>query len=179
MANALYELQDYEVADFFVSHLNSDYETIIGLINDDGGKGTKSQFMIAIHILQQRFRYKVTKLKETDDLMTPPKKNTFKYVTVCGGHDDYKHVVSIVENRIYDSSNKKILTLCKESVAWCCSKAVHELEESGRTIDSGYLVKPPTKDNNYFKKFNFKKRKFQASKNENESNKKKMRKEGS
>ena len=74
MANALYELQDYEVADFFVSHLNSDYETIISLINDDGGKGTKSQFMIAIHILQQRFRYKVTKLKKTDDLMTPTKK---------------------------------------------------------------------------------------------------------
>ena len=182
MANALYELQDFEVADFFVSHLNSDYETITSFIHNDGGKGTKSQFMIAILILQHKFKYKVTTLKENDTLLTPPEKGQFKFVTVCGGYDDYKHVISIVQNRIFDSSNKKILTLCEESVAWCCSKTVKELKASGKTIDSGYLVTPPVKNHNYFKKFNFKKRQFKAIQNksesdENESNAKKMRKE--
>ena len=179
MANALYELQDFEVADFFVGHLNSDYETITSFIHNDGGKGTKSQFMIAILILQHKFKYKVIKLKPNDSLLTPPKKGHIKFVTVCGGYDDYKHVISIVENRIFDSSNKKILTLCKENIAWCCSKTVNELEASGKTIDSGYLVIPPKKDHNYFKKFNVKKRKLKAKQSENESNAKKMRKEES
>ena len=84
-------------------------------------------------------------LKSTDDLLTPPEKSCIKYATVLGAYDDYKHIISIVQNRIYDSSNKKVLTLCRENIAWCCSKTLKDLKESEKTICNGYLVRHPQK----------------------------------
>ena len=167
MANALYAINDNEVADFFVSHLNSDYKTLTSFLDDNGSKGAISQFMIAIRILQHKFRYRIMKLKTYDNLLKPPESGSFKYVTVLGAYDDYKHVISIVQNQIFDSSNKKILTLCRENIAWCCSKTVDDLQSSGRTIHSGYLLKPPKRNKNFFKK-----RKFKAIQNDYEENEK-------
>ena len=161
MANALYAIGDNEVADFFVSHMNSDYQTLTSLIDDNGGKGTISQFMIAVRILQHKFYYKIKRLKENDDLLTPPKKGFFKYATVIGAYDDYKHVISIVQNQIFDSSNKKVLTLCSENIAWCCSKTLEDWKNTGKTIYNGYLVYPLKK------KLHLKKRKFTAIESDN------------
>ena len=169
MANALYAIGDNEVADFFVSHMNSDYQTLKSLIDDNGGKGTISQFMLASRIIEHKFRYKKNKLKETDDLLTPPKEGCFKFATVIGAYDDYKHVISIVQNQIYDSSNKKVLTLCRENIAWCCSKTVEDLKETGKTIYKGYSVEPIQKKSKKKKK---KKRKSAAIESNNEFSKK-------
>jgi hypothetical protein len=70
-----------------------------------------------------------------------------------------------VENRIYDSSNKKVLTLCKENIAWCCSKTLEDLKKTGKTIYNGYLVIPLEK-NLHFKRR--RKRKSAAIESDNE-----------
>ena len=175
MANALYAIGDNEVADFFVSHMNSDYETLKSLIDDNGGKGTISQFMFASRIIEHKFHYRKGKLKETDDLLTPPKEGCFKYATVVGAYDDYKHVISIVQNRIYDSSNQKVLTLCEENIAWCCSKTLEDWKETGKTIYKGYLVEPLPKRTKKKRKKK-KKRKYAAIESENECSQKNPKK---
>ena len=147
LANALYAIHDYAGAEFFERHMNSDYKTLSNLLDDNGTKAAMNQFMLAVRLLQHKHGYKVMKLKKTDDLLRPPKLGTIKYVTLMGSFDDHKHVISIVRNLIFDSSNKKILTLCRESIAWCCSKSVERLKQAGRTIDCGYLLSPPKRMN--------------------------------
>ena len=143
LANGLNAIHDYETAEFFEKHMNSDHETLTNLLNDDGSKSAKSQFQIAIRLLQYYFGYTCIKLKKTDTLLKPPHTGTIKYVTLVAGHDDHNHVISIVQKKVFDSSNKKVLTLCKENIAWCCTKTIESLDKTGQTIQSGYLLKPP------------------------------------
>ena len=143
LANGLNSIHDYETAEFFENHLDSNYETLTSLLNDDGTKSAKSQFQLAIRLLQFRFGYTCMKLGKKDTLLKPPLPGTIKYATLVAGHDDHNHVISIVENKIFESSNKKVLTLCKENIAWCSTKTIESLDKSGRTIQSGYLLTPP------------------------------------
>jgi len=145
LANGLNAIHDYETAEFFEKHMDSKYQTLTNLLNDDGSKSAKSQFHLAIRLLQFNFGYTCRKITKNDNLLKPTAPGTIKYVTLMGGHDDHNHVISIVRNKIFDSSNKKVLTLCKENIAWCCTKTIESLDKSGRTIQSGYCLTPPKK----------------------------------
>ena len=93
--------------------MNSDYKTQTSFLDDNGGKGP-SQYMIAIRILQHKFSYKVMRLSTNDSLLTPPESGSFKKIALLGAYDDYKNVISILQNEIFNISNKKILSLCKK-----------------------------------------------------------------
>ena len=145
LANALYAIFDDEAANFFEQHMRDDYKTITSFLNNDGTKGVMNHFTIAVRLMQYRFGYTARVLKNTDNLFKPPKSNTIKFVTLLGSYDDHKHSIAIVGKKIYDSTNRKVLTLCRESIAWCSSKSVQALMNTGKTIQCGYTLIPPKK----------------------------------
>ena len=101
--------------------------------------------MLAVRLLQFKFGYKLTKLKASDNLLRPVSIGCIKLVTLMSNYDDYKHVISIVADSIFDSTNRKVLSLCEENIAWCSSRSVEDLKEKSRKIDCGYFLKPPKK----------------------------------
>ena len=65
----------------------------------------------------------------------------------------YKHVIAIVNNKIYDCENQKVLTLCKENVAWSGSQVIDFLDSKQQTIIDGYnLILSKKRKNKNLKK---------------------------
>ena len=46
-----------------------------------------------------------------------------------------------MKDKIFDSSNQKVLKLCEENIAWCSSKSVNEIKNT-KVIENGYLMSP-------------------------------------
>ena len=152
MANALYEIYDYEAAEFFQENIYKDSRSLITLLNENIKKKTDNDFMIAVRLLQSMFGYVLTKLKTREKLKGSQPFGQIKYVTLLASIDGYKHVISVVGNRIVDTSNRKKLILCKENIAWCASKTLDELDQCKHWIECGYRLDPPNRRLKYLKK---------------------------
>ena len=154
LANALYEIHDYDAASFFEDNINKNYKDLIPLVNT----GRRSQvvmneYMVALNLMQSKFGYQAKALKSDETLLEPLEFGHIKYVTLVASlHGGYKHVIAVVGDKILDSSNRKKLTLCKESVAWCSSKSAFELEVFEKTIEIGFLLIPPKRSMKAFHK---------------------------
>lgn len=107
MANALYEIYDYEAAKFFEENIYEHKNNIIPFLNDSRGKTKENDFKIAIRLFQSMFGYKLVPLKKTDKLKTSSMFGDIKYVTLLPSLYGYKHVMSIVGDKILDSTNQK------------------------------------------------------------------------
>ena len=143
IANALYEIYDYEAAQFFEENINEDMNNLIPFLNKSGGKSSANAFRIAVRLLQSMFGYKMQPMKQNDKLKISSEFGEIKYVTLLASIDGYKHVISLVGDKILDSTNRKKLVHCKENIAWCSTKTVEELEAGKQMIECGYLVQPP------------------------------------
>ena len=145
MANALFELNDLKGAKFFEENMHKDHTTLEHLLNDGRNKYVMNEFMMAAHLLQSVFGYRLSPLRKNNDLNKPVPFGSIKYVTLLPSLDGFKHVIAIVGDRILDSSNRRVLTLCKENLAWCSSKCVEELDACGSMIEKGYYMSAPSR----------------------------------
>lgn len=153
LANALYAICDNKAAQFFEDNMDTDYEVLIDLLRYKVGDQEMNQFKLATQLLQNRFGYQIEKLRVDDNLLKPLSFNKIKYVTLMPTPNGYKHVIAIVNNKIYDCENQKVLTLCKENVAWSGSQVIDFLDSKQQTIIDGYnLILSKKRKNKNLKK---------------------------
>ena len=148
LANALYAICDNKAAQFFEDNMDTDYEVLIDLLTYKVGDQEMNQFKLATQLLQNRFGYQIEKLRVDDNLLKPLPFNKIKYVTLMPTPNGYKHVIAIVNNKIYDCENQKVLTLCKVNVAWSGSQVIDFLDSKQQTIIDGYNLIPSKKRKN-------------------------------
>ena len=140
MANALYAISDYAAARFIEDHFDSDTETLLNLFDSASKKFETNHFNLAPKMLQKKFGYQIKKIKKYDNLLNPVSDGQIKYVTLMPQPNGYKHVIAIAGNKIYDCENIKVLTVCKENIAWCGAQTMEDLDRVGQTIISGYIL---------------------------------------
>ena len=171
LANALYSIQDDEAAKFFHSHIDSEYETLLKILKREPTKKVENPFKLASALLSQ-FGYHVNKLQNNDNLIEPLEKEKIKLVTLMPNSNGYHHVIAIVENKIFDCENKKVLKLCAENIAWCGSQQKINYGTDEQTIFCGYITQPSSTRNNKTSK---RKHNGKDNNNETETNSKKQR----
>ena len=143
LANALHAVSDFEAARFIESHFDSDNTTLLSLVDHASNKTETNHFILAPKMLQKQFGYQIKKITIYDNLLKPVPDGQIKYVTLMPQPNGYKHVIAIAGSKIYDCENMKVLTLCKENIAWCSAKTMEDIDRNKQTIIDGCILKVP------------------------------------